>query len=193
LLLKETSRVTTTTNNTIPKMIYKIFVSGDGELPDFSSHSNVQKSALLSWTMKNPGYHMKYFGLKDCRAYLKEHFHPVFLRAFDCIQANAGKVNLFRAAVVYREGGWYSDWKEVVFVDGFLDKLAHGATGKNKPGSQTIVFAWDRGSPYPRQNHCIMNAFFGARPRHPSELFLYTYFKTKLDFLHFLTSLFLYG
>ena len=126
---------------------------------------------------------MKYFGLDDCRAYLKEHFHPMFLRAFDCIKANAGKVNLFRAAVVYREGGWYSDWKEEVKVHGLLDKLTNGKPLRPKQpkinaGSQSIVFTWGRGSIHERKNNCIMNGFFGAKPRHPSKLFdyLHSYF-----------------
>lgn len=151
----------------VPKVIYKIFLTGDGKLPDYESHSKVQRDALLSWTTKNPGYTLKYFGLDDCRTYLKNYFHPVFLRAFDCIEAYAGKANLFRAAVVYREGGWYSDWKEEVKVEGFLDKIALGGWGENRPGSQTIIFTWDRGIEYTRKNWCIMNAFFGAQPRHP--------------------------
>jgi hypothetical protein len=79
--LNETSR-NTIAKDTIPKMISKIFMSGDGELPDFFSDSNLQKSALLSWKMKNPGQDMKHFGTKDCRAHLKEHSHPVFSRSF---------------------------------------------------------------------------------------------------------------
>jgi hypothetical protein len=51
-------------------------------IPDFFSDSNLQKSALLSWKMKNPGQDMKHFGTKDCRAHLKEHSHPVFSRSF---------------------------------------------------------------------------------------------------------------
>ena len=89
-------------------MIYKIFLNDDGKLPVLDLLNDgfkPQRDALLSWTAKNPGYNMKLFGLDDCRAYLKEHFHPVFLRAFDCITAHAGKANLFRAATVYREGG----------------------------------------------------------------------------------------
>ena len=36
-----------------------------------------------------------------------EYYHPVFLHTFYCIEAFAGKVNLYCILVVYVEGGWY--------------------------------------------------------------------------------------
>ena len=166
LLLKNETKNETKT--TIPKVIYKILITADGKLPEIDSlHSKNQRDALLSWTDKNPGYNIRYFGLDDSRSYLKEHFHPVVLRAFDCIKANSGKTNLIRAAVVYREGGWYSDWREVLLYDGMLDKLVDASVRKG----DAFVFAWDRGTPLARQNNCVMTAFFGGPPpQNPSEL-----------------------
>ena len=146
----------------IPRMIYKIFLSqNDRRTPDLKSQLKRQYEALTSWTTRNPGYNMTLFGMDDCRAYLQEHFHPVFLRTFDCITAYAGKTNLFRAAVVYREGGWYSDWKEEVHVDGLLDAL-----GSDR---MSMVFPWAWTKEHENRTGSIMNAFFGAQPRHPSE------------------------
>lgn len=162
LLLKNETKNETKTN--IPKVIYKILITADGKVPEIDSlHSKNQRDALLSWTDKSPGYNIRYFGLDDCRSYLKEHFHPVVLRAFDCIKANAGKTDLFRAAVVYREGGWYSDWREVLLHDGLLDKLVDVSVQKGG----AFVFTWDRGSPLHRQNNCVMTAFFGGPPKNP--------------------------
>ncbi len=180
--LKQKTNYSISATSRIPKVIHKIFISNSGKVPSLSSLPKPQVEALQSWTNMNPaGYEVRYFGLDDCRRYLEKHFHPVFLRAFDCIEANAGKADFFRAAVVYREGGWYSDWKEEVKIKGFLDKLANGKTidrlfnwnGKvsegSEAGEQTLIFSWDRSTPHHRDNHCIANAFFGAKPQHPSE------------------------
>ena len=180
--LKQKTNYSISATSRIPKVIYKIYISNSGKVPSLSSLPKPQVEALQSWTDKNPaGYEVRYFGLDDCRLYLEKHFHPVFLHAFDCIEANAGKADLFRAALVYREGGWYSDWKEEVKIEGFLDKLANGKTidrlfnwnGKvsegSEAGEQTLIFAWDRSTPHHRDNHCIQNAFFGAKPQHPSK------------------------
>ena len=107
------------------------------------------------------------FGLEDCRAYLEKHFHPIFLRTFDCILPYAGKADLFRVAVVYREGGWYSDWMEEVKVDGLLDKLGNG--------NATMVFPWATTKNYEVLTGSIMNGFFGAQARHPSEFQSFSY------------------
>ena len=66
---------------------------------------------------------IRYFNLNLCREYIMEYYHPVFLRAFDCIEAFSGKVNLFRMLVVYAEGGWYSDWKQVCLKPNLLDEI----------------------------------------------------------------------
>jgi hypothetical protein len=145
----------------VPKVIYKTFLSNEGTLPDFQNQSSQLREAHESWLLKNPGYELWYFDLMTMRQYLGRYFHPVFLRAFDCIEAYAGKNNFFRAALLYREGGWYSDWKEVCLEDGLLDELSSN--------NRTLVVPLDRGTPYSRNNQCVMNAFFGATERHPSK------------------------
>jgi hypothetical protein len=57
-------------------------------------------------------------------------------------------------AVIYREGGFYSDWKEICFKDGVLADITN---------ETNFWAAKDRPNP------CInfQNAFFGAVPRHP--------------------------
>ncbi|KAL3908044.1 MAG: hypothetical protein SGARI_003247 [Bacillariaceae sp.] len=88
--------------------------------------------------------------------------NPVFLRAFDCLEAYAAKADLFRYLVVYREGGWYSDWKQVCLEDNLLDSLSSDG------GNTTWFSAYDTFSRrnVPVQAICHQNAFFGATPRH---------------------------
>jgi hypothetical protein len=145
----------------VPKVIYKAFLSNGGILPDFHNQSSQLRDAHDSWIRKNPGYAVRYFDLITIRQYLDIYFHPVFLRAFDCIEAYAGKNNFFRAAVLYREGGWYSDWKEVCLEDGLLDTLSSN--------NRTLVVPWDQGTAHSRKNQCVMNGFFGATARHPGK------------------------
>jgi hypothetical protein len=164
----------------VPKVIYKTFLSSGGTFPDFRNQSSQLRDAHESWLLKNPGYELRYFDLITIRQYLGRYFHPVFLRAFDCIAAYAGKNNFFRAAVLYREGGWYSDWKEVCLEDGLLDHLSNN--------DRTLVFPWDRGTPHGRSNSCIMNGFFGATERHKGKQPVQTWNKDLLTFVSRLST-----
>ena len=106
----------------IPKYLHKVIITATGDFPDYfdsivnatiasdndDNDSPVKGSlahAHVSWRKLNPGYVIRYFNLHLCREYLKQYYHPIFLRAFDCIEAFAGKSDLFRTLVVYREGG----------------------------------------------------------------------------------------
>ena len=103
--------------------------------------------AHQSWTMMNPGYQLRYFDLSNCREYLKTHFHPIFSKAFDCLQPYAAKADLFRAAVVFREGGWYSDWNQQCLEDGLLGNLS-------SIGNNLVLFQGD--SRYKRVQNALL-------------------------------------
>lgn len=137
----------------IPKVLNKVFMQHDGTLS--GSHLSIHDE----WEEMNPGYKVHYWSMNDCREYLKKHFSPIHLETFDCIQAYAGKTNFFRYCVVYREGGWYSDWKQKCLVPGLLDKLSSG--GKR------WVSCWDRGDTNVTRMKGMQNAFFGAIPGSP--------------------------
>ena len=170
----------------IPKYLHKVILTSDGGYPDYfptimklgvQSTLDVNtlkvmaveegsiEEAHLSWKVRNPGYEIRYFNLHECRQYLAQYYHPIFLHAFDCIEAFAGKADLFRYLVVYREGGYYSDWKQVCLVDGLLDQLTLSNSTQqelwDKPavGSTTFFSTWD-----PNGMQC---AFFGAVPQSP--------------------------
>ena len=171
----------------IPKRLHKVFLRTNGHFPDdifdmLSDRSilNLTKDettgkvngidlltgnnrlawAHRSWKVYNPSYEIRYFNLNSCRSYLQRYFHPVMLRAFDCIEAFAGKADLFRYLVVYREGGFYSDWKQECMTDHLLHRLS--------TNNVTFVAAKDGagGLSYQKFNS-IQNSFIGATPQHP--------------------------
>ena len=113
--------------------------------------------AHRSWKVFNPDYEIRYFNLHYCRSYLQQHFHPIMWRAFDCIEAFAGKADLFRYLVLYREGGFYSDWKQECMVDGLLDRLS----------ADNVTFIASTDSGLPARMHSTQNSFLGATPGHP--------------------------
>lgn len=146
--------------SSIPKRIYKMFFQNAGGFPTLAELPVELISAHQSWKSHNPNYEVHYFDLILARRYLAKHFHPVFLRTFDCIEDNAGKTNLFRLAIVYREGGWYSDWKQICLQDKLLDKLS---SQKADDG----VFFKSKWSEEKGRVESTQNALFGATPRNP--------------------------
>lgn len=110
-------------NGRIPRIINKIYFAKDGQFP--SQISKAIKQAHQTWSSLNPGYQVRYFNLVSARRYLRKHFHPVFLRAFDCIEAFAGKSDLFRMALLYREGGFHTDWKTVCLQQNLLERIGN--------------------------------------------------------------------
>ena len=80
--------------------------------------------AHQSWSRHNPDYEIRYYDLKAGRQYLQQYFHPLFLRTFDCLQAFGFKSDFLRMAFLYREGGYYSDWKEVCLQPNLLNRLS---------------------------------------------------------------------
>jgi hypothetical protein len=149
-----------TSLETIPKIIHKIYFQHNGKLEDVTSSSrNVNLyEAHRSWQVNNPGYRIEYFDLVTARKYLEHYFHRVFLRTFDCIQAYSGKSDFFRFALLYREGGWHSDWKQTCLQPGLLDRLSNGTD---------LFVAQDNGNVVGVKERCIQNAFVGSCPYHP--------------------------
>ena len=144
----------------IPKIINKVYIEKSGLFPTDQEMNQMGSlvEAQKSWSIMNPGYAIRYFNLNLCREYIMEYYHPVFLRAFDCIEAFSGKVNLFRMLVVYAEGGWYSDWKQVCLKPNLLDEIGRGVD---------FYGVWDYGNNGVAQDKCVQNCFFGATSHHP--------------------------
>jgi mannosyltransferase OCH1-like enzyme len=131
-------------------------------IPEDRSINDLQL-AHTSWHVNNPTYPIYYFDLFACRQYIQTYYHPLFLRAFDCIEAYTGKGNLFKYLVIYREGGWYSDWKQTCLVPNLLDKLSEPIIDEDGVKKNVTFFAAQQIS----RTDCYQNAFYGATPQHP--------------------------
>ena len=94
----------------IPRVIHKIYIQHDNT---FGTIQSEIQNAHDSWSRLNPGYKIKYYNGKDCEEYLMRYFGRKHLQTYQNINAYSGKVNFMRACIVYNEGGWYSDWKQV--------------------------------------------------------------------------------
>ena len=154
------SGLTINNTHTIPKIINKIYIEKSGLFPTKEERDRMGSlnDAHRSWHEKNDGYEMRYFNLNLSRKYLKETYHPIFLRAFDCIEAFSGKVDFLRMLVVYAEGGWYSDWKQECLKDNLLDVINENVD---------VYISWDHGNTDGIADKCVHNSFFGAVPQHP--------------------------
>jgi len=143
-------------SNQIPKVIHKIYIQHDGTIPT-NLDENI-KEAHQSWIDKNPGYQIKYWSLNDCRDYLRNNFPPIYLQTLDALKPYAFKCDFVRYCIVYNEGGWYSDWKQVCLVDNLLDQLSE---------LDKFICFYDNGLPYCTKNKCVVNGFFGSTKKHP--------------------------
>ena len=154
----------------IPRVINKMYFQDGG---GFTGKLNSRKknpslfAAHESWHDLNPGYVVRYFDLDNARRYLAARFVPLFGEAFDCLDAYAGKANLFRMALLYAEGGWHSDWKQVCLVPGLLDEIATSSDPSAAPAPLDFFACRDKGLKILAKKQCVQNSLVGATPRHP--------------------------
>jgi len=140
----------------IPRVIHKVFIQNSGEMDKFPLEPKELQEAHDSWKQMNPEYEIKYYSLNDCREYLKNNFEDSdFLQAFDCLNAYAFKCDFFRYCVLYNEGGWYSDWKQVCLKKNLLNEL-------NSSKISNIILTWDKGGDLQKKNNFIQNCFIGT-------------------------------
>lgn len=60
------------------------------------------------------GYNIKFYDDEQCRRYLRDHFPPHVLQRYLTIKSGAHRADMFRYAVLYREGGVYLDVKTIL-------------------------------------------------------------------------------
>lgn len=142
--------------NPIPKVIHKVIIQNSGNLPKFPLEPKELQDAHDSWKKMNPEYEIKYYSMNDCREYLKKNYEDSdFLQTFDCLNAYAFKCDFFRYCVLYNEGGWYSDWKQVCLKQNLLNELDF-----NK--KYNIIFCLDKGTKTAHLRGYIQNCFIGS-------------------------------
>lgn len=132
----------------IPKVIHKIIITDDGKIPKFPLEL---KTAIETWYRLNPEHRVRWWSGQDCERYIAEHFDERTLSAYKKLKPYAFRCDFVRQLILYREGGWYSDLRQVCLRP--LDELP----------PTPFVLARD----CPPNQLCMYNAFIGATPEHP--------------------------
>ncbi len=129
------------------------------------------REAYTAWVHENEGFRFELHNLEQAEAYIAQHYQPAVLSAFRTLLPFAFKTDLFRYLVLYNEGGWYVDLKlglaEEMRLS--LDQLLLRLAAELSVHPEAIGFVgtgqnmvWNvEGA------EGIMNAFLGAKPRHP--------------------------
>ena len=134
-------------NYMIPRVIHKIIIVDGFELPKILPFQQAID------TFKLPGYELKLYSGNDCIEYIKKHYDQRILDAFNKVKPFAYKSDFFRFLVLYQEGGWYSDMRQVCLEN--IESL-------NKTGHEFYCSA-----DCPPNEKCMYNAFIGSIPKHP--------------------------
>ena len=141
----------------IPKVIHKVYISHDMKLPDNLSPS--LGIAHESWKTLNPDYKLKYWSHADCLEFLKTEFDDdIYYETFIALQPYSYKCDFFRFCLIYKRGGFYSDWKQRCIIP--LDDI-------EKNNTLEWISCLDMGNGYARYYKCMGTGFFGSRPNHP--------------------------
>lgn len=131
----------------IPKVIHKVILVDGMGMPTLSESMG---NAVRSFEQLNSHYQLRIYSGTDCSAYIRQHFDNEVLHAFEALRPYAYKCDLFRYLVLLREGGFYSDMRQVCLQP--LDQVF--------PPDMTWFSAIDD-PPY------MHNAFLASVPGHP--------------------------
>lgn len=96
-------------NNVIPKKIYKVFVNDTIE----SLPKNIFINAINKWEEMYPDYELIIYDSTKIYDFLMKYYGKEFIYIYDTIIPNAFKCDFFRYCLLYKEGGIYSDLKQV--------------------------------------------------------------------------------
>jgi len=64
---------------------------------------------IKAWKQLNPTYKHELYDDNECKEFLKKHFDPKVLKAFNKFRPGAFKADLWRYAILYIHGGIYAD------------------------------------------------------------------------------------
>lgn len=130
----------------IPKLIHKIIITDDGKIPEFNEELT---QAIETWYHLNPKYEVVWYSGEDIEQYIQEYFDARTLAAYKKVKPYAFKCDFARQLILYKEGGWYSDLRQVC-----LHAL---------PSSHDYYCVVD----CPPNQLCMYNALIGTVPGHP--------------------------
>lgn len=133
----------------IPRVIHKIIIVDGGKMPKLPDG---MKKSLETFYRMNPGYKVKIYSGDDCVKYIKEHYDNEILEAFNTIKPYSYKCDLMRHLILYNEGGWYSDIRQVCLQS--IETLS----SMNKEYYTSVDC--------PPNQMCMYTAFIGSIPKH---------------------------
>lgn len=134
----------------VPKVIHKIIIVDDGNIPIMPEG---MKKAFESWYRMNPNYKLKIYSGNDCVEYIKKHFDEEVLKAYNTLKPYSYKCDLMRHLILYNEGGWYSDIRQICLEP--LDTLSN----LNREYYTSVDC--------PPNQICMYTAFIGSVKEHP--------------------------
>ncbi len=132
----------------IPRVVHKIFI--DSTMQPIPIPENIQR-AIDTWK----GYNVKIWFGNDCKEYLTKHFSQEHLDCFNLLIPYAYKADFMRYCILYNEGGFYSDWQQVLLesLDPYL--------------SYSWVSCYDSTGEENKKLGCMQNGFFGCCKKSP--------------------------
>jgi mannosyltransferase OCH1-like enzyme len=125
---------------------------------------------------QNPRFKHHLFDDNDCREFIKNHFRPDVLWAYDSLIPGAYKADLWRLCVLFINGGIYMDIK-FCCVNGFrlieLTEKEHFVRDRPPCSIYNALMACKRGNLFlfkciRRIVHNVQNRFYGATPLSPT-------------------------
>ena len=134
----------------VPNIIHKVIICDDGKIPTIPDG---MKKALESFYRMNPDYKIKMYSGDDCVEYIKNHFDEEVLEAYRALKPYSYKCDLMRHLILYNEGGWYSDIRQICLEP--IDTL-------NKLHKEYFTSV-----DCPPNQMCMYTAFIGSVPKHP--------------------------
>ena len=134
----------------IPKVLYRVSPVETEMVPELTNLFDKIKK-------QNPDYTLVYFDDAKCIEFLKTHFEPAVLNAFNSLVPPAYKCDLMRYCILYINGGVYSD----LFQDYY--KPLNEIINHEK---DTLVLVQDRYIPIVKLNG-IQVSFMASVPQNP--------------------------
>ena len=142
--------ITQNDNIKIPKKIWQTHESND--LPE-SSYKHINRLIKL-----NPDYQYRFFTDSDMELYIKNNFENNVLKAYKKIKPGAGKADIWRLSVIYKEGGIYLDVDKILKENGIPFNKIIKPDDKFIQGRNWYIWGYDAPS---------TNAILCAVPNHP--------------------------
>lgn len=130
----------------IPKWIFKTGPMTEDAIPE------VMKYIYREMAEKNPGYQFFYFSDQDCVDYIRDYYGEDYVKVYDSIVPTAYKADLWRYLILYKHGGCYGDFSQVMLAS--FDSIIEG---------MDRVFVLDR----PEGLTALYNAFMCVKAGDP--------------------------